>query len=82
MEQSPVTSGNFEADMQELEQILRKLESGEVGVDESIRLYERGITLKKQCEAKLQQAQLKLNKIIRDQEGNLTAVPAPELEKN
>lgn len=75
-------SVNFEANMKELELILKKLESGDVGIDESIHLYERGISLKKVCEEKLQQAQLKIHKMIQEQDGNLVAKPAPELDKS
>ena len=48
---------NFEEALQELEIIIEKLESGEVPLEETIALYDRGSELKKHCELKLQSAE-------------------------
>lgn len=53
----------FEKAMEELETIVRSLESGKTTLDDSIKAYERGIALKNHCEKKLEQARLKIEKI-------------------
>jgi exodeoxyribonuclease VII small subunit len=54
---------SFEAALKRLEEIVRKLESGEASLDESIELYGEGDSLKQQCEARLQAAQARIEKI-------------------
>ena len=54
---------SFEAALKRLEEIVRKLESGEASLDESIRLYGEGDRLKQQCEGRLAAAQARIEKI-------------------
>ena len=54
---------SFEAALKRLEEIVRKLESGDATLDESIELYGEGDRLKQQCEARLQAAQARIEKI-------------------
>lgn len=54
---------SFEAALRRLEEIVRKLESGEASLDESIDLYSEGDRLRQQCEARLQAAQARIEKI-------------------
>ena len=54
---------SFEAALKRLEEIVRRLESGEASLDESIELYGEGDALKQQCEARLQAAQARIEKI-------------------
>lgn len=70
MSNTPVEEMNFEAAMAELEQVLGKLERGDVALDESIALYERGALLKARCEAKLKEAEEKVAAITLDGDGN------------
>ena len=67
---------SFEKALAELEEIVRKLESGAAELEESIALYERGAALKAHCEAKLKSAQEKIEKIVVDGAGNVKAAPA------
>jgi exodeoxyribonuclease VII small subunit len=60
---------SFETAMQELEQVVGKLERGDVALEESIALYERGAKLKKRCEAKLKEAEEKVAAITLDGDG-------------
>ncbi|HYV35810.1 MAG TPA: exodeoxyribonuclease VII small subunit [Gemmataceae bacterium] len=53
----------FETAMKELEQIVRVLEDGETGLDESLAQYEKGVGLLKQCYAQLQQAELRIQQL-------------------
>ena len=54
---------SFEAALKRLEEIVRRLESGDETLDESIRLYGEGDALRKQCEDRLKAAQAQIEKI-------------------
>ncbi|MBV8976039.1 MAG: exodeoxyribonuclease VII small subunit [Alphaproteobacteria bacterium] len=60
----PVETLTFEAALKELEQIVARLEQGEVDLEDSIALYERGQELKSHCEKKLKAAEGRLEKIV------------------
>ena len=60
---SEVAELSFEAALKRLEEIVRKLESGEAPLDEAIALYGEGDRLKRQCEARLQAAQARIEQI-------------------
>lgn len=70
MTDTPVNEMSFEAAMAELETVLGKLERGDVALDESIALYERGAQLKARCETKLKEAEEKVAAITLDADGN------------
>ena len=70
MTDTPVEEMSFEAAMAELEKVLGQLERGDVALDESISLYERGAKLKKRCETKLKEAEEKVAQITLDPGGN------------
>ena len=67
---SDVNEMSFEAAIKELEQVVGQLERGDVALDDSIKLYERGAALKARCEAKLKEAEEKVAQITLDGEGN------------
>jgi exodeoxyribonuclease VII small subunit len=66
---APVESLNFEAALKELEGIVTRLEQGEVDLEDSIALYERGQALKAHCEKKLKAAEGRLEKIVAGAKG-------------
>ena len=68
-----VNNLSFEAALKQLEEIVTKLERGDVPLEESIAIYERGEGLKKHCEALLARAEERVEK-IRTQEGKAVAV--------
>lgn len=59
----------FEAALAQLEEIVRKLERGDVPLDESVAIYERGEVLKKHCDALLKRAEERIQKITLGPEG-------------
>jgi exodeoxyribonuclease VII small subunit len=67
-----VTDMTFEEAMHALEEVVRQLESGEVDLEQSITLYERGAALKSHCEAKLKKAEEKVELITRNERGEPT----------
>jgi len=56
----------FEAAFQELEETVQRLEGGELTLDEAIALFERGQTLVRLCDEKLEQAELRVNQLLPD----------------
>lgn len=65
---SPVTaeaSPDFEKALAELEQIVERMEQGELSLDESLKQFERGIALTRNCQAALQQAEQKVELLLR-----------------
>ena len=67
---------SFERALEELTKIVRQLESGDGTLDESIGAYERGALLKRHCEAKLQEAQARVDRISLSADGTAKASPA------
>jgi exodeoxyribonuclease VII small subunit len=78
-----IATMSFEDALAQLELIVRKLETGDVPLEDSIRIYERGAALKAHCEKKLKEAELKVEKIVLGPVGPDGAVrgvePADEL---
>ena len=67
---------SFEDALRALEDVVRKLESGEAKLDESIDLYERGEKLRAHCQARLDAAQARIEKIVSGPDGKASgAVP-------
>ncbi|TNJ45090.1 exodeoxyribonuclease VII small subunit [Phaeobacter sp. B1627] len=69
---TPVTEMSFEQAMHELERVVDQLERGDVALDASIALYERGAALKKRCEDELKRAEEKVAAITLDSGGQPT----------
>ncbi|HLB07866.1 MAG TPA: exodeoxyribonuclease VII small subunit [Alphaproteobacteria bacterium] len=67
---------SFEAALKELEEIVEELEKGTGDLEGAIAAYERGVALKTHCEAKLKEAQLKVEKITLDLKGQVGTEPA------
>ena len=65
----PADQMTFEAALRELETIVSKLEQGDVDLEDSIVLYERGQSLKMHCEQKLRSAESRLEKIVQGHSG-------------
>ncbi|MEL7011933.1 MAG: exodeoxyribonuclease VII small subunit [Pseudomonadota bacterium] len=69
MSETPVNEMSFEEAMKELEQVVGQLERGDVALEASIALYERGAELKKRCETKLKEAEEKVAALTLDADG-------------
>ena len=61
---------SFESNIQKLENIVDKLESGEIGLEESVKLYEEGMKIKKICDEKLKDIEMQIKK-IRTEDNNV-----------
>lgn len=69
MSDRKITEMSFEDALQELEGIVGRLERGDAPLEDSIKIYERGAKLKAHCEGKLKDAQMKVEKIVLDGQG-------------
>jgi exodeoxyribonuclease VII small subunit len=66
-EQAP----RFEDALKELEEVVARLEKGELSLEDSLRLYERGIGLARHCHAKLEEAEGKIELLMKDARGEV-----------
>ncbi len=66
---SDISAMSFEEAMAALEKVVKDLESGQVSLDQSITLYERGAALKAHCEARLKAAEERVEKITLGEDG-------------
>lgn len=64
-----ISQMSFEQALRELESIVRKLEAGDVELEKSIEIYERGAKLKAHCETRLKSAELKIEQIVQGADG-------------
>jgi exodeoxyribonuclease VII small subunit len=71
---------SFEKALAALEEIVSKLESGRVDLEESIKIYERGEALRKHCETKLAEAEARIEKITLGANGKPTGTTPLDVE--
>ena len=79
MSEKPVAEMSFEEAMAALEAVVSQLERGEVALEQSIALYERGAALKAHCAGKLKEAEEKVE-LIRVAEGRAVGATAAEIK--
>ena len=70
----------FEDAMKKLEEIVGKMEKGDLPLNESLKLFEEGVKLTRFCSQELHKAERKVELLTRGDEGKLTAVPFEEEE--
>ncbi len=61
----------FESALEDLEQVVEQLESGELSLEESLAAFERGVGLVRLCNQKLTEVEKKIEMLVRDKEGKL-----------
>ncbi|MBT7076794.1 MAG: exodeoxyribonuclease VII small subunit [Pelagibacterales bacterium] len=67
-----IDSLTFEVALKSLEEIVSQLDAGSIDLDKAVDAYERGAKLKEHCEKKLKEAQLRIEKIEVDKNGEVT----------
>jgi exodeoxyribonuclease VII small subunit len=72
----------FEKAIQRLEKIVDDLEKGELDIDKSLEIFEEGIKMSRVCSKKLNEAESKIEKLTRDQKGELVSKLFPVEDKN
>ncbi|MEP5762476.1 MAG: exodeoxyribonuclease VII small subunit [Litoreibacter sp.] len=78
MNEIPVSEMSFEQSLSELELVVSKLERGDVPLEDSIALYQRGAELKSRCETKLKDAEEKVAKITLGADGQASGTAPVE----
>ena len=66
---------SFETSLGRLEEIVARLESGELGLDESLTLFEEGVGLSRFCQGKLADVERKVEQVLRATDGSIRTVP-------
>jgi len=61
---------SFEEALQKLEEIVSRLENGDIPLEESINIFKEGVELTKFCKEKLNEAETQLKKLVKDENGN------------
>lgn len=69
------TPKSFEASLEALEQIVRDLEQGDLPLEKSLELFEQGIRLSRECQERLNQAERRIEVLLRDNQGRPVAAP-------
>jgi exodeoxyribonuclease VII small subunit len=72
---SDQAADSFEDDLKKLEEIVARLEEGNLPLDESLRLYERGVAAYRRCQEMLEAAELKVTRLVETLEGDLREEP-------
>ena len=60
----------FESSLGELEKIVRKLEDGDLSLEESLKLFEDGVRLSRECQERLNAAERRIEILLKDESGN------------
>jgi exodeoxyribonuclease VII small subunit len=71
MARKDVSNKNFESAMEEIEQVVEQIESGELSLEESLAAYEKGVGLVKFCYQKLNEVEKRIELLVKDKEGKL-----------
>ena len=71
---------DFESNLKQLEEIVAKLEGGDLTLDQSLELFEEGVKISRFCNAKLEEAERKVETLIKGADGALVEVPFTEGE--
>ncbi len=74
----PQDGASFEKDLQRLEAIVAGLEEGGLPLEESLKQFEEGVALVRQCERTLKAAERKIDMLVRGEDGEMEAVPFDE----
>jgi len=65
----------FEEALRELEEIVNRLEGGDLPLEEALQLFEEGVRLSRSCHTKLDEAQRRVEIVLKDESGKVTAHP-------
>ena len=73
---------DFETALKKLEDIVKKLESGDLSLDSALELFEEGIKLSRFCHAQLEQAERRVEILLKNSSGQVNAVPFESENEN
>jgi exodeoxyribonuclease VII small subunit len=72
---------NFEAALKELEQIVEQLEAGDLPLEQSLELFEQGVRLSRDCQKRLDEAERRVEILLKDEDGGYTPSPFEEMDE-
>ena len=84
MKKAEAQSQNFESSLAALEKIVRELERGELPLEKSLELFERGVKLSRECQERLQEAERRIEVLLQRDgggEGRSSALGGEEFER-
>lgn len=73
---------DFESSLKELEEIVSQLEAGDMPLDRSLELFERGIKLSRECQKRLNEAERKLEMLVKSDGDDVQTQPLPEPDES
>jgi exodeoxyribonuclease VII small subunit len=78
------SKNTFEASLTALEKIVRRLEQGDLSLEESLKLFEDGVKLSRECQERLNQAERRIEILLKDENGNpaLQAIGKEDLRED
>ena len=71
----PQRKGDFEKSLVRLEEVVKRLESTELSLDEAMKLFEEGVKLSRECQKQLEEAEGRVEILLKKADGKLTAEP-------
>jgi exodeoxyribonuclease VII small subunit len=71
----PPRKGEFEKSLARLEEVVKRLESTDLPLDEAMKLFEEGVTLSRDCQKQLEEAEGRVEILLRKADGKLHAEP-------
>jgi exodeoxyribonuclease VII small subunit len=71
----PVKRPEFEKTLARLEEVVRKLESPQLSLDDAMKLFEEGVALSRECQKQLEEAEGKVEILLKKADGKITAEP-------
>jgi exodeoxyribonuclease VII small subunit len=72
---------DFEAALRELEQIVEQLEAGDLPLERSLELFEQGVSLSRACQKRLDEAERRVEILLKDEGGGYTPAPFEEMDE-
>jgi len=81
MARKDATDKKFESALEELEQVVEQLESGELSLEDALSAFEKGVGLVRFCNQKLNDVEKKIEMLVKDKEGKLQLKELAELPK-
>lgn len=81
MKKSEAQPKNFESSLEALEKIVRELERGDLPLEESLKLFEQGVRLSRECQERLNQAERRIEVLLRDADGRVMTAALDDVEE-
>ena len=72
---------DFEAALRELAQIVEQLEAGDLPLEQSLELFEQGVRLSRDCQKRLDEAERRVEILLKDEDGGYTPSPFEEMDE-